>query len=132
MIVADCAHTEHQIHHDRGRGRALSALPALASSSAPAPAASVATTLTITNPANDVWDHADAGVAVTLTATVTAADDTTPTGMVTFTPQNVAPYAAIECTATLVDGNAACNVTPPDGVVGIHPLPGHVHAYGRQ
>jgi hypothetical protein len=96
---------------------ALSALPALAATQA----GTVATTTTVTNPANDVWVHADAGVAVPLTASV--ASNTTggpvPTGTVTFVPQNVTPYAAIECTATLnAEGTGTCDVTPPTGTWG--------------
>jgi Bacterial Ig-like domain (group 3) len=96
---------------------ALSALPALAASAATGTAAS---TTTITSPANDVPVAADAGVAVPLTATVTS-DPTggaDPTGTVTFAPTNVTPYAAIECTATLSDGTATCDVTPPTGTWG--------------
>jgi len=97
---------------------ALSALPAMAASAA---TGTVATTTTVTNPANDVWVHADAGVAVPLTASV--ASNTTggavPTGTVTFVPQNVTPYAAIECTATLnAEGVGTCSVTPPTGTWG--------------
>lgn len=97
---------------------ALSALPALASSAAPAATGTAATTTTVTTPANGVYDHADAGVPVPLTASV--ASNTTggavPTGTVTFIPQNVTPYAAIECTATLnADGVGTCSVTPPTG-----------------
>jgi hypothetical protein len=100
---------------------ALSALPALAASSAPAATGTTATTTTVTTPANDVYDHADAGVPVPLTASV--ASNTTggavPTGTVTFIPQNVTPYAAIECTATLnADGVGTCSVTPPTGTWG--------------
>jgi len=97
---------------------ALSALPAMAASSAPA-AGTVDTTTTVTNPANDVWVHADAGVAVPLTATVTAADGTTPTGTIEFIPQNVTPYAAIECSVLLnAEGTGTCDVTPPTGTWG--------------
>jgi hypothetical protein len=98
---------------------ALSALPAMAASSAPA-AGTVATTTTITNPANDVWVHADGGVAVPLTATVTAADGTTPTGTIEFIPQPpVTPYAAIECSVALnAEGTGTCDVTPPAGTWG--------------
>jgi hypothetical protein len=92
---------------------ALSALPAMAS----AQAGTVATATTITNPANDVWVHADAGVAVPLTATVTATGST-PTGTVEFIPQNVTAYPAIECTATLSGGTGTCDVTPPTGTWG--------------
>jgi hypothetical protein len=95
---------------------ALSALPAMAASAA---TGTVATTTTITNPANDVWVHADAGVAVPLTATVTAADGTTPTGTIEFIPQNVTPYAAIECSIGLnAEGTGTCDVTPPTGTWG--------------
>jgi hypothetical protein len=93
---------------------ALSALPAMAASSATGTAA---TTTTVTTPANGVYDHADAGVPVPLTATVTSnAGGAVPTGTVTFVPQNVTPYAAIECTATLnAEGTGTCSVTPPTG-----------------
>jgi hypothetical protein len=94
---------------------ALSALPALAS-----PAAnpgSVATTTTITTPASDVYSYVNAGQSFTLTATVAAADDSDPTGTVAFTaiddPDAVPPN--MECTATVVDGTASCNVqTEPE------------------
>jgi hypothetical protein len=93
---------------------ALSALPAMAASAAPAaPAGSVATTTTVTNPS--YIDTEQAGVTVTLTATVTAADGTTPTGTVTFAPTNLSGVvpANLECTATLDDtGDAACTVQP--------------------
>jgi Bacterial Ig-like domain (group 3) len=96
---------------------ALSALPALASSSASAATGTAATTTTVNTPANGVYDDAYAGVAVPLTATVTSnAGGAVPTGTVTFVPQNVTPYAAIECTATLnADGVGTCSVTPPTG-----------------
>jgi Bacterial Ig-like domain (group 3) len=99
---------------------ALSALPALAASSAPAATGTAATTTTVTTPANDVYDHADAGVPVPLTATVTSnTGGAVPTGTVTFVPQNVTPYAAIECTATLnAEGTGTCSVTPPTGTWG--------------
>jgi hypothetical protein len=97
---------------------ALSAMPALASS-APAAAGSVATTTTVTTPATGDFDYAYAGVAVPLTATVTAADGTTPTGTIEFIPQNVTPYAAIECSVGLnSSGTGTCSVTPPTGTWG--------------
>jgi hypothetical protein len=91
---------------------ALPALPAMASPAPAAEAGSVATTTTVTNPA--YIDTEQAGVAVTLTATVTATDGTTPTGTVTFAPTNLTgPIPAnLECTATLDGGNASCNVQP--------------------
>ena len=99
---------------------ALSALPAMASSAAPAAdPGSVVTTTTVTNPA--YIDTEQAGVTVTLTATVTAADGTTPTGSVTFAPTNLtgAIPANLECTATLdAAGDAACTVTPAVGTWG--------------
>jgi trimeric autotransporter adhesin len=96
---------------------ALSALPALAASSATGTAAS---TTTITSPANDAPVAADAGVAVPLTATVTSnSGGAVPTGTVTFVPQNVTPYAAIECSVGLnSSGTGTCNVTPPTGTWG--------------
>jgi Bacterial Ig-like domain (group 3) len=97
---------------------ALSALPALAASAAPAATGTAAASVTITSPNPTV--AADAGVAVPLTATV--ASDTggaVPTGTVTFVPQNVTPYAAIECTVGLnAAGTGTCNVTPPTGTWG--------------
>ena len=81
---------------------ALSALPAMAASAAPAAApGSVATTPTVTNPS--YIDTEQGGVTVTLTATVTATDGTTPTGTVTFAPSNLpgAIPANLECTGTL-------------------------------
>ena len=98
---------------------ALSALPAMASSAAPA-AAPVATTTTITYPALDVPVTEPAGTEVTLTATVTAADGSTPTGTVSFAPWNIpGPYASYQvCTATLVDGTGSCQVDPPVGTWG--------------
>jgi hypothetical protein len=61
-----------------------------------------------------------AGTEVTLTATVTATDGSTPTGTVSFAPWNVpGPYAAYQmCTATLVDGTGSCQVDPPVGTWG--------------
>jgi hypothetical protein len=94
----------------------LSALPALAASTA----GTIATTTTITSPANGVPVPADAGVAVPLTATVTSnTGDTVPTGTVSFIPQNVTPYGAIECTVSLnSSGTGTCDVTPPTGTWG--------------
>jgi Big-like domain-containing protein len=94
---------------------ALSALPALASPAADP--GSVATTTTITTPAADVYSYVNAGQAFTLTATVAATDDSDPTGTVAFTavddPDPVPPN--MECTATVVDGTASCNVqTEPE------------------
>jgi hypothetical protein len=99
---------------------ALSALPALAASAAPAQAGTIATTTTITSPANDVPVPADAGVSVPLTASVVSnTGDTVPTGTVEFIPQNVTPYAAIECSVTLnASGVGTCDVTPPTGTWG--------------
>jgi hypothetical protein len=59
----------------------------------------------------------NAGQAFTLSATVTAADDSDPTGTVAFTavddPDPVPPN--MECTATVEDGVASCNVqTEPE------------------
>jgi large repetitive protein len=78
---------------------------------------SVATTTAITTPATDVYSYVNAGQAFTLTATVTAADGSSPTGTVAFTavddPDPVPPN--MECTATVVDGTASCNVqTEPE------------------
>jgi trimeric autotransporter adhesin len=94
---------------------ALSALPALAASSATGTAAA---TVTITSPNPTV--AADAGVAVPLTATVTSdTGGAVPTGTVTFVPQNVTPYAAIECSVGLNSaGTGTCDVTPPTGTWG--------------
>jgi Bacterial Ig-like domain (group 3) len=94
---------------------ALSALPAMASPAADP--GSVATTTTITTPASDVYSYVNAGQAFTLTATVAASDDSSPTGTVAFTavedPDPVPPN--MECTATVVDGTASCNVqTEPE------------------
>jgi large repetitive protein len=98
---------------------ALSALPAMASSAAPA-APLVATTTLITYPALDAPVTEPAGTEVTLTATVTAADGSTPTGTVSFAPWNLAgPYAGYQvCSATLVDGTGSCQVDPPVGTWG--------------
>ncbi len=102
---------------------ALSALPALAASSAPAATGTVATTTTITSPASDVYSYVNAGQAFPLTATVTAADGSIPTGTVAFTavdyPGTVPPN--MECTATLTaadDGTAQCNVQTEVGTWG--------------
>lgn len=87
----------------------------------PPPPGPVATTTTVTNPPLDVWVRENAGVTETLTATVTAANGTTPTGgTVTFAPTNLTGTipANVECTTTLVDGNAQCNVTPAVGTWG--------------
>lgn len=96
---------------------ALSVLPAMAASAAPAAGpGTVTTTTTVTNPA--YIDTEQGGVTVTLTATVTAADGTTPTGTVTFAPTNLtgAIPANLECTATLdASGDAACTVQPALG-----------------
>lgn len=100
---------------------ALSALPAMASSAAPAaPAALIGTTTTITYPALDAPVTEPAGTEVTLTATVTAADGSTPTGTVSFAPWNIpGPYEAYQvCTATLEDGTGSCQVDPPVGTWG--------------
>ncbi len=81
----------------------------------------IATTTNITNPAADVYAHADAGTTVTLTATVTPnTGDSVPTGTVAFTLIKFTgtPPPNLECTTTLVDGNAACNVTPAVGTWG--------------
>ena len=97
---------------------ALSALPAMASPAADP--GSVATTTTITTPATDVYSYVNAGQAFTLTATVAAADDSSPTGTVAFTavedPDPVPPN--MECTATVVDGTASCNVQTEPGTWG--------------
>jgi hypothetical protein len=96
----------------------LSALPAMASPAADP--GSVATTTAITTPATDVYSYVNAGQAFTLTATVTAADDSSPTGTVAFTavqdPDPVPPN--MECTATVVDGVASCNVQTEPGTWG--------------
>ncbi len=87
----------------------------------PPPPGSVATTTTITNPPTDVWIKADAGVTVTLTATVTPnTGDSVPTGTVAFEPQPpVVPEPNIECAAApVIDGTASCNVTPGVGTWG--------------
>jgi hypothetical protein len=100
---------------------ALSALPAMASSAVPAaPAALIGTTTTITYPALDAPVTEPAGTEVTLTATVTAADGSTPTGTVSFAPWNIpGPYEAYQvCTATLEDGTGSCQVDPPVGTWG--------------
>jgi hypothetical protein len=94
---------------------ALSALPALAASSAPAATGSIATTTTITYPAADVFAYANGGQTVTLKATVTPNTGTSvPTGTVTFSPDNLGGDNPpnLVCTATLEDGDYACNVTP--------------------
>lgn len=94
---------------------AMWALPAMA-----APAGSVTTTTTVTKPA--YIDTVQAGNTETLTATVTAADGTTPTGTVEFMPTNLGdgPFAAyIVCNATLdATGTGSCTVDPPVGTWG--------------
>jgi hypothetical protein len=101
---------------------ALSALPALAASAAPAQ--TIATTTTITAPASNVYSYVHAGQSFTVTATVTAADGSVPTGTVAFTLVDYpgTPPAAFECTganaATLVDGTAQCTVTTGVGSYG--------------
>jgi hypothetical protein len=99
---------------------ALSALPALASSSAPAADGTVATTTTMTAPASNVYSYVNAGQSFTLQATVAAADGSVPTGTVAFTavdyPGTVPPN--LECTATVTNGQASCNVTTGVGTWG--------------
>jgi hypothetical protein len=89
---------------------AMWALPAMA-----ATPGSVATTTTVTKPAD--IDTVQAGTPETLTATVTAADGTTPTGTVEFVPTNlgVGPFPGyIVCNATLdATGTGSCTVDPP-------------------
>jgi hypothetical protein len=103
---------------------ALSALPALAASSASAATGTVATATTITAPASNVYTYVHAGQSYTVTATVTAADGSVPTGTVAFTLVDYpgTPPAAFECTgadaATLVDGTAQCTVTTAVGDYG--------------
>lgn len=99
---------------------AMGVLPVIASSSPAAAAGLVATTTLITYPPLDAPVTEQAGTVVTLTATVTAADGTTPTGTVSFAPWNFpGPYPSYEvCTATLVDGTASCPVDPPIGTWG--------------
>ncbi len=76
---------------------------------------SVATTTTVTKPA--YIDTVQAGTPETLTATVTAADGTTPTGTVEFVPTNLGngPFPGyIVCNATLnATGTGSCTVDPP-------------------
>jgi hypothetical protein len=102
---------------------ALSTLPALAAS-ASAQAGTVATTTTITEPASNVYSYVNAGQSFTVTATVTAADGSVPTGTVAFTLVGYpgTPPAAFECTganaATLVDGTAQCKITTEVGEYG--------------
>jgi Bacterial Ig-like domain (group 3) len=94
---------------------AMWALPAMA-----APAGSVTTTTTVTKPA--YIDTVQAGNPETLTATVTAADGTTPTGTLEFMPTNlgVGPFSGyIVCNATLnAAGTGSCTVDPPVGTWG--------------
>jgi Bacterial Ig-like domain (group 3) len=94
---------------------AMWALPAMA-----APAGSVTTTTTVTKPA--YIDTVQAGNPETVTATVTAADGTTPTGTVTFAPTNLGdgPMPGyLVCTATLdATGTGSCTVDPPVGTWG--------------
>jgi Bacterial Ig-like domain (group 3) len=94
---------------------AMWALPAVAAS-----AGSVATTTTVTKPA--YIDTVQAGNPETLTATVTAADGTTPTGTVSFAPTNLGtgPMPGyLVCTATLdATGTGSCTVDPPVGTWG--------------
>jgi len=94
---------------------ALSAVPALAAS--PATGTAVAS-VTVTSPNPTV--AADAGVAVPLTVAVASTTGgAVPTGTVTFVPQNVTPYPAIECSVTLnASGTGTCDVTPPTGTWG--------------
>jgi hypothetical protein len=87
----------------------------------PPPPGSVATSTTITNPPSDVFVHADAGVTVPLTVTVTPnTGDSVPTGTVAFVP--LPPVVAepnIECLAApVIDGTATCDVTPAVGTWG--------------
>jgi hypothetical protein len=99
----------------------LSVLPAMASSSPAAVAALVETTTVITNPPIDAPVTAQAGTVVTLTATVTAGDGSTPTGTVSFAPWNIpGPYASYQVctTGALVDGTGSCTVDPPAGTWG--------------
>jgi Bacterial Ig-like domain (group 3) len=101
---------------------ALSALPAMASPAADP--GSVATTTTVTAPAANVYSYVHAGQSFTVTATVTAADGSVPTGTVAFTLVEYpgTPPAALECTganaATLVNGTATCTVTTAVGDYG--------------
>jgi hypothetical protein len=97
---------------------ALSALPAMASPVANP--GSVATTTTITAPSNTAYSYVNAGQAFTLTATVTAADDSAPTGTVAFTAvEDPDPVPAnMECSASVVNGTASCNVQTEPGTWG--------------
>jgi large repetitive protein len=94
---------------------ALWALPAMA-----ATAGSVTTTTTVNKPA--YIDTVQAGNEETLTATVAAADDSTPTGTVEFVPTNLGdgPFPGyIVCNATLdATGTGSCTVDPPVGTWG--------------
>jgi Bacterial Ig-like domain (group 3) len=74
----------------------------------------IATTTTITAPAANVYSYVHAGQSFTVEATVTSnTGDSVPTGTVAFTLTQYpgTPPPALECTATLVDGNASCTVT---------------------
>lgn len=86
----------------------------------PPPPGPSATTTTITNPPADVFATEPAGTPFTLSATVTAANGTVPTGTVEFEPYNItAPGPNVECLAApLIDGTATCTVTPAVGTWG--------------
>jgi hypothetical protein len=74
----------------------------------------IATTTTLTSPSSTAYSYVNAGQSFTLTAAVTPnTGDSVPTGTVAFTAvDDPDPVPAnLECTATLVDGKAACNVT---------------------
>jgi hypothetical protein len=94
---------------------AMWATPAMAATPGP-----VTTTTTVTKPA--YIDTVQAGNPETLTATVTAADGTTPSGTVTFAPTNLGagPMPGyLVCTATLdATGTGSCTVDPPVGTWG--------------
>jgi hypothetical protein len=84
----------------------------------PPPPGQTATTTTITSPADISAE--DAGTPFTVSATVTSANGTVPTGTVTFKPNNLTgPIPSVlECTGTLVNGTASCVVTPALGTWG--------------
>jgi Bacterial Ig-like domain (group 3) len=101
---------------------AMGVLPAMASPAGDP--GSVATTTTVTAPAANVYSYVHAGQSFNVTATVTAADGSVPTGTVAFTLVEYpgTPPAALECTganaATLVNGTATCTVTTGVGDYG--------------
>jgi hypothetical protein len=90
-------------------------------STTPPPPSAVATTTDITNPPNLQWAKEQPGTTYDVTATVTAANGTVPTGTMTIAPYNLpgAIPANVECVnAAVVDGKVTCPVTIATGAWG--------------